>query len=58
MQLGLLGLDNNPLTSLPAEIGQLSLLQNLNLSNNKLTTLPAEIDHLLNELNLELNRSR
>ncbi|MCP6725982.1 leucine-rich repeat domain-containing protein, partial [Klebsiella pneumoniae] len=35
--------DNNQLTSLPAEIGQLSKLKKLNLANNRLTTLPAQL---------------
>ena len=38
--------DNNPLTSLPAEIGQLASLTELRLYNNQLTILPAEIGQL------------
>jgi len=34
------------LTSLPAEIGQLTNLEAINLGNNKLTNLPAEIGQL------------
>jgi hypothetical protein len=38
----------NQLTTLPAEIGQLSNLSVLDLSGNQLTTLPAEIGQLSN----------
>ncbi|WP_368665331.1 leucine-rich repeat domain-containing protein [Neochlamydia sp. EPS4] len=40
------GLSSNQLTSLHAEIGQLSRLRQLYLSYNQLTALPAEIGQL------------
>ena len=43
---GELNLDYNQLTSLPAEIGQLTSLKRLNLSGNQLTSVPAEIGQL------------
>jgi Leucine rich repeat len=53
-----LSLAKNRLTELPAEIGQLSVLEILDLSNNKLTELPVEIGQLsaLNELWLTSNQ--
>ena len=42
----MLNLDNNQLTSLPPEIGQLSALEMLNLDNNQLKSLPQEIGQL------------
>ena len=47
----------NRLTSLPAEIGQLTALRELNLEGNPLTSVPAEIGQLtsLRELNLNGN---
>ncbi|BBI16262.1 Predicted protein [Neochlamydia sp. S13] len=39
-------MQQNQLTSLPAEIGQLSKLNELELSNNQLIALPAEIGQL------------
>jgi len=39
-------LDNNQLTSLPTEIGNLVNLKCLYLYNNKLTSLPTEIGNL------------
>ena len=41
-----LDLSSSELTSLPAEIGQLTALTQLNLWNNHLTSLPAEIGQL------------
>ena len=51
-------LRGNKLTSLPAEIGQLTALEWLNLRYNQLTSLPAEIGQLtsLTELWLSLNQ--
>ena len=37
---------NNQLTSVPAEIGQLTSLEELYLWNNRLTSVPAEIGQL------------
>ena len=39
-------LGDNQLTSLPAEIGQLTSLKGCCLNDNKLTSLPAEIGQL------------
>lgn len=41
-----LNLDNNQLTSLPKEIGNLSRLRNLDLRGNQLTSLPKEMGNL------------
>lgn len=56
-QTGVLNLSGNQLTSLPAEIGDLTKLWQLDLSGNQLTSLPAEIGELTNlkELNLRGN---
>jgi internalin A len=43
-----LDLSDTGLTTLPAEIGQLTNLTGLSLSHNQLTTLPAEIGQLIN----------
>jgi hypothetical protein len=53
-----LWLNNNKLTSLPTEIGDLSHLEILNLDNNQLTSLPASIGNLtsLRALNLDDNQ--
>ncbi len=52
------GGERNQLTTLPAEIGQLTQLQRLYLEGNQLTTLPAEIGQLtqLQRLYLEGNQ--
>jgi Leucine-rich repeat (LRR) protein len=52
-----LQLQNNSLTSLPMEIGQLTKLTKLNLSRNKLETLPEGIYKLteLRHLNMSFN---
>ena len=51
-------LDNNKLTSIPAEIENLTYLQELNLDYNELTSISAEIGNLTNlqELYLEHNK--
>ncbi|BCL37533.1 COR domain-containing protein [Nostoc sp. MS1] len=49
-----LDLSGKGLTTLPAEIGQLTNLSSLDLSENKLTTLPAEIGQLTNLSRLDL----
>ena len=41
-----LNLGGNQLTSVPAEIGQLTSLRELNLSGNQLTSVPAAIREL------------
>jgi Leucine-rich repeat (LRR) protein len=41
-----LNLRDNQLTSVPAEIGQLTSLERLDLDGNQLTTVPAEIGQL------------
>ena len=41
-----MNLNSNQLTSLPAEIGQLTSLEGLSLDRNQLTSLPAEIGQL------------
>ena len=38
--------DGNQLTSMPAEIGQLTSLEELGLSDKQLTSMPAEIGQL------------
>ena len=43
-----LNLRYNELTSLPAEIWQMTNLERLNLGDNSLTSLPAEIGQLAN----------
>ena len=42
----MLGLNDNKLTSLPAEIGRLTSLTDVGLNDNQLTSLPAEIGRL------------
>ena len=46
---------DHPLTSLPAEIGDLSQLTSLNLSHNELTSLPSEIGNLFQLTDLYLS---
>ena len=43
-----LNLKNQKLKSLPAEIGELTLLEDLDLENNLIKSLPSEISHLTN----------
>ena len=50
-----LWLDVNQLTSVPAEIGQLTSLTNLYLNRNQLTSVPAEIGRLTSLTKLDLN---
>jgi hypothetical protein len=50
-------LNNNDLTSIPPEIGQLTNLQDLCLKNNELTYLPPEIGQLTNLQYLYLNNN-
>ena len=54
----LLDLGYNQITSLPAEIGNLSALKDLRLGSNQLTSLPAELGNLiaLEELLLDQNQ--
>ena len=56
MRLEELDLNDNQLTSLPAEIGQLTLLETLNLRGNQLTSVPAEIGQLTALRVLDLER--
>ena len=53
-----LDLNDNQLTTVPAEIGQLTSLKGLGLWHNKLTSVPAEIGQLtsLEWLNLRENQ--
>ena len=53
-----LGLRNNHLTSLPAEIGRLTNLMTLSLGENRLTSLPAEIGRLTNLKLLDLSNNQ
>jgi leucine-rich repeat protein SHOC2 len=46
---------NNKLTSLPAEIRQLTSLRELSLGSNQLTSLPAEIGQLTSLTGLYLD---
>ena len=48
-------LEDNQLTSLPAEIGQLASLRELNLRGNQLTSVPAEIGQLTSLTRLDLS---
>ena len=51
-------LDYNQLTSVPAEIGQLTSLEQLNLDCNQLTSVPAEIGQLTSLRRLNLRRNQ
>jgi internalin A len=53
-----LNLSYHALTSIPAEISQLTHLQDLYLNSNQLTNLPAEIGQLTNLQNLYLDRNQ
>ena len=50
-----LNIDGDNLTSLPAEIGLLTNLQELYCNSNELTSLPAEIENLTNLQTLDCN---
>ena len=54
-ETGICDLSDRGLTSLPAEIGQLTSLQQLMLGGNQLTALPAEIGQLTSLHTLRLN---
>jgi len=56
-RLKTLNLNDNELTELPKEIGNLTNLETLNLNDNELTELPKEIGNLTNLENLELTRN-
>ncbi|MFN5836147.1 MAG: leucine-rich repeat domain-containing protein, partial [Pseudanabaena sp.] len=47
-------LGNNQLTSIPAEIGNLTNITELDLSYNQLTSLPPEIANLQNLVRLDI----
>lgn len=51
-------MNNNQLTELPKQIGELTNLLYLEIGNNQLTTLPDEIKYLTNlqELHIERNK--
>ncbi len=53
-----LDLSKRNLTSVPAEVTQLTSLTSLNLSFNELTSLPVEITRLTNLTSLNLNNNR
>ncbi|MEO9029824.1 MAG: COR domain-containing protein, partial [Ktedonobacteraceae bacterium] len=58
MPLQWLFLDNNQLSTLPAEVGDLTSLQGLYLDNNQLSTLPAEVGNLSSLQWLFLNNNQ
>ena len=58
INLQMLSLIFNQLTSLPVEIGNLTNLLELSLDNNQLTSLPAEIGNLINLQELYLGNNR
>ena len=58
INLKILDLDNNQLTTILQEIGQLTNLQRLNLDNNQLTTIPLEIGQLTNLQILHLSNNK
>lgn len=51
-------LDDNQLTSLPGEIGELYNLEELHLGNNQLESLPDEIGQLTNLIQVKLHGNR
>ena len=46
------------MTNVPAELGQLSELEQLDLSNNQLSDLPAEVGQLFNLSALDLSNNQ
>ncbi len=52
-----LNLDNNEITSLPSEIGQLTNLEQLNLDHNRLTVFPEGISNLTNLIELTMSEN-
>ncbi|ACO64652.1 predicted protein [Micromonas commoda] len=56
--LRVLYLNNNKLTSVPAEIGQLTSLEELHLHENQLTSVPAEIGQLTSLTSLDLSNDQ
>jgi Leucine-rich repeat (LRR) protein len=53
-----LDFSGNQLTSIPSEIGQLSLLEYLWLDHNQLTSIPSEIGQLLSLKSLNLDNNQ
>lgn len=57
-RLEFLYLGGNQLTSIPAEMGQLSRLESLALSDNQITKLPCELKHLTHLKSLSLHNNQ